>query len=69
MIDGMISQLGDSVVKLWQKDDGGTGKYPPPTLHVSNMNEAASFMQWFKAVGNNWESVDSSAALGKKPPG
>ncbi|XP_039182926.1 protein ELYS [Crotalus tigris] len=34
MIDGMISQLGDSVVKLWQKDDGGTGKYPPPTLHA-----------------------------------
>ncbi|XP_066473824.1 protein ELYS isoform X2 [Tiliqua scincoides] len=34
MIDGMISQLGDSVVKLWQRDDGGTGKYPPPTLHA-----------------------------------
>uniref|UniRef100_A0A8C5RVM7 AT-hook containing transcription factor 1 n=1 Tax=Laticauda laticaudata TaxID=8630 RepID=A0A8C5RVM7_LATLA len=33
MIDGMISQLGDSVVKLWQRD-GGTGKYPPPTLHA-----------------------------------
>ncbi|XP_070590165.1 protein ELYS isoform X2 [Erythrolamprus reginae] len=34
MIDGMISELGDSVVKLWQRDDGGTGKYPPPTLHA-----------------------------------
>nr|XP_056709705.1 protein ELYS [Euleptes europaea] len=34
MIDGMISQLGDTVVKLWQRDDGGTGKYPPPTLHA-----------------------------------
>uniref|UniRef100_A0A8D2J426 AT-hook containing transcription factor 1 n=1 Tax=Varanus komodoensis TaxID=61221 RepID=A0A8D2J426_VARKO len=34
MIDGMISQLGDPVVKLWQRDDGGTGKYPPPTLHA-----------------------------------
>ncbi|XP_026525162.1 protein ELYS isoform X2 [Notechis scutatus] len=33
MIDGMISQLGDSVVKLWQRD-GGTGKYPPPSLHA-----------------------------------
>ncbi|XP_053158450.1 protein ELYS isoform X2 [Hemicordylus capensis] len=34
MIDGIISQLGDSVVKLWQRDDGGTGRYPPPTLHA-----------------------------------
>ncbi|XP_060099852.1 protein ELYS [Heteronotia binoei] len=34
MIDGLISQLGDTVVKLWQRDDGGTGKYPPPTLHA-----------------------------------
>ncbi|XP_062825023.1 protein ELYS isoform X2 [Anolis carolinensis] len=34
MIDGMISQLGDSVVNLWQRDDGGTDKYPPPTLHA-----------------------------------
>ncbi|XP_060128875.1 protein ELYS isoform X2 [Zootoca vivipara] len=34
MIDGLISQLGHSVVKLWQRDDGGTGKYPPPTLHA-----------------------------------
>uniref|UniRef100_G1K8G4 Uncharacterized protein n=1 Tax=Anolis carolinensis TaxID=28377 RepID=G1K8G4_ANOCA len=37
MIDGMISQLGDSVVNLWQRDDGGTDKYPPPTLHVSSI--------------------------------
>ncbi|XP_048340686.1 protein ELYS isoform X2 [Sphaerodactylus townsendi] len=34
MIDGMISQLGDTVVKLWQRDGGGTEKYPPPTLHA-----------------------------------
>ncbi|XP_042308274.1 protein ELYS isoform X2 [Sceloporus undulatus] len=34
MIDGMMSQLGDPVVKLWQKDGGGTEKYPPPTLHA-----------------------------------
>lgn len=39
MIDGLISQLGDSVVKLWQRDDGGTGKYPPPSLHVSMIGE------------------------------
>ncbi|KAL8185787.1 UNVERIFIED_CONTAM: Protein ELYS, partial [Gekko kuhli] len=34
MIDGMVAQLGDTVVKLWQRDDGGSGKYPPPTLHA-----------------------------------
>uniref|UniRef100_A0A6J0T8E9 Protein ELYS isoform X1 n=2 Tax=Pogona vitticeps TaxID=103695 RepID=A0A6J0T8E9_9SAUR len=34
MIDGLISQLGDLVVKLWQRDGGGTGKYPPPSLHA-----------------------------------
>ncbi|XP_054831724.1 protein ELYS isoform X2 [Eublepharis macularius] len=34
MIDGMICQLGDTITKLWQRDDGGTGKYPPPTLHA-----------------------------------
>uniref|UniRef100_A0A803TI52 AT-hook containing transcription factor 1 n=1 Tax=Anolis carolinensis TaxID=28377 RepID=A0A803TI52_ANOCA len=51
MIDGMISQLGDSVVNLWQRDDGGTDKYPPPTLHVSVMD---------KDFGNRTDtSVDS----------
>lgn len=35
MIDGMVSQLGDQVEKLWQRDEGGTGKYPPASLHVS----------------------------------
>ncbi|NXG57111.1 ELYS protein, partial [Hemiprocne comata] len=34
MIDGMISQLGDQVEKLWQRDEGGTGKYPPVSLHA-----------------------------------
>lgn len=34
MIDGMVSQLGDRVEKLWKRDEGGTGKYPPPSLHV-----------------------------------
>ncbi|XP_064296160.1 protein ELYS-like [Phalacrocorax carbo] len=32
MIDGMVSQLGDRVEKLWRRDEGGTGKYPPPSL-------------------------------------
>lgn len=37
MIDGMVSQLGDQVEKLWQRDEGGTGKYPPASLHVGVM--------------------------------
>ncbi|KAM6207601.1 protein ELYS [Sarcoramphus papa] len=34
MIDGMVSQLGDRVEKLWRRDEGGTGKYPPASLHA-----------------------------------
>ncbi|XP_065536193.1 protein ELYS-like [Lathamus discolor] len=34
MIDGMVSQLGGQVEKLWQRDEGGTGKYPPASLHA-----------------------------------
>ncbi|TKC43755.1 hypothetical protein EI555_018828 [Monodon monoceros] len=34
MIDGMVSQLGDRVEKLWKRDEGGTGKYPPTSLHT-----------------------------------
>ncbi|XP_004439626.1 PREDICTED: protein ELYS [Ceratotherium simum simum] len=34
MIDGMVSQLGDGVEKLWKRDEGGTGKYPPTSLHA-----------------------------------
>lgn len=34
MIDGMLSQSGDRIVKLWSRDEGGTGKYPPVTLHA-----------------------------------
>ncbi|XP_065690157.2 protein ELYS-like [Patagioenas fasciata] len=34
MIDGLVSQLGDQVEKLWQRDEGGTGKYPPASLHA-----------------------------------
>ncbi|XP_023374324.1 protein ELYS isoform X1 [Otolemur garnettii] len=34
MIDGMVSLLGDQVEKLWKRDEGGTGKYPPPSLHA-----------------------------------
>ncbi|KAG8511828.1 Protein ELYS [Galemys pyrenaicus] len=34
MIDGMVSQLGDRIEKLWKRDEGGTGKYPPTSLHT-----------------------------------
>ncbi|KAM6279681.1 protein ELYS-like [Porphyrio hochstetteri] len=34
MIDGMVSQLGEQAEKLWQRDEGGTGKYPPASLHA-----------------------------------
>ncbi|XP_008935120.1 PREDICTED: protein ELYS [Merops nubicus] len=34
MIDGLVSQLGEQVEKLWQRDEGGTGKYPPASLHA-----------------------------------
>ncbi|XP_061847084.1 protein ELYS isoform X2 [Colius striatus] len=34
LIDGMVSQLGDQVEKLWQREEGGTGKYPPASLHA-----------------------------------
>ncbi|NXU59341.1 ELYS protein, partial [Turnix velox] len=33
-IDGMVSQLGEQVEKLWCRDEGGTGKYPPASLHA-----------------------------------
>ncbi|XP_018415472.1 PREDICTED: protein ELYS [Nanorana parkeri] len=33
MIDGMVCHLGEKVEQLWKRD-GGTGKYPPATLHA-----------------------------------
>ena len=35
MIDGLVGQCGERVADLWRRDKGGTGLYPPPTLHVS----------------------------------
>lgn len=35
MIDGLVNQCGERVTNLWKRDEGGTGQYPPPTLHVS----------------------------------
>ncbi|XP_029394568.1 protein ELYS [Mus pahari] len=34
MIDGLVSQLGDEVEKLWKRDEGGTGRYPPASIHA-----------------------------------
>ncbi|XP_073401223.1 protein ELYS isoform X2 [Dendrobates tinctorius] len=34
MIDNMISKLGERVEHLWKRDEGGSGKYPPATLHA-----------------------------------
>ncbi|XP_059841568.1 protein ELYS [Hypanus sabinus] len=34
LIDGMVSETGDHIKQLWKKDEGGTGKYPPSTLHA-----------------------------------
>ncbi|XP_005374852.1 PREDICTED: protein ELYS isoform X2 [Chinchilla lanigera] len=34
LIDGLVSQLGDQIEKLWKRDEGGTGKYPPSSLHA-----------------------------------
>ncbi|KAK6304226.1 hypothetical protein J4Q44_G00248120 [Coregonus suidteri] len=48
MIDGLVAQCGDHLVDLWKRDEGGTGKYPPPTLHglldiylLENIDESA----------------------------
>ncbi|XP_041794919.1 protein ELYS isoform X2 [Chelmon rostratus] len=48
MIDGLVSQCGERLTNLWKRDDGGTGQYPPPTLHalldiylLDNIEEAA----------------------------
>ncbi|XP_064329818.1 protein ELYS-like, partial [Phalacrocorax carbo] len=34
MVDGMVSQLGDRVEEMWRREEGGTGKYPPPSLQA-----------------------------------
>ncbi|XP_062417792.1 protein ELYS isoform X2 [Pungitius pungitius] len=48
MIDGLVGQCGERLTNLWKRDEGGTGKYPPPTLHalldiylLENIDEAA----------------------------
>uniref|UniRef100_A0AAV2LNI0 PWWP domain-containing protein n=1 Tax=Knipowitschia caucasica TaxID=637954 RepID=A0AAV2LNI0_KNICA len=34
MIDGLVDQCGERLLKLWKRDEEGTGQYPPPTLHA-----------------------------------
>ncbi|XP_008266379.3 protein ELYS isoform X2 [Oryctolagus cuniculus] len=34
VIDGLVSQLGDRIEKLWRREEGGTGKYPPSSIHA-----------------------------------
>ncbi|XP_053284678.1 protein ELYS isoform X2 [Pleuronectes platessa] len=34
MIDGLVGQCGERLTNLWKRDEGGTGQYPPPTLHA-----------------------------------
>ncbi|XP_040891235.1 protein ELYS [Toxotes jaculatrix] len=34
MIDGLVNQCGERLTNLWKRDEGGTGQYPPPTLHA-----------------------------------
>ncbi|KAM9817525.1 protein ELYS [Neosynchiropus ocellatus] len=34
MIDGLVSQGGEALTDLWKRDVGGTGLYPPVTLHA-----------------------------------
>ncbi|XP_018588976.1 protein ELYS [Scleropages formosus] len=34
MIDGLVAQFGERLEELWKRDEGGTGQYPPPTLHA-----------------------------------
>ncbi|XP_048830493.1 protein ELYS isoform X2 [Brienomyrus brachyistius] len=34
MIDGLVGQFGERLTDLWKRDEGGTGQYPPPTLHA-----------------------------------
>uniref|UniRef100_A0A8C8C764 AT hook containing transcription factor 1 n=1 Tax=Oncorhynchus tshawytscha TaxID=74940 RepID=A0A8C8C764_ONCTS len=48
MIDGLVAQCGARLVDLWKRDEGGTGQYPPPTLHglldiylLENIDETA----------------------------
>ncbi|KAK2508419.1 hypothetical protein MC885_006617, partial [Smutsia gigantea] len=67
MIDGIVSQLGDQVEKLWKRDEGGTGKYPPTSLHTiyllldimySSPNKTDNYIESFPtAFAISWSQV------------
>lgn len=63
MIDEMVSRLGDEVEKLWKRDEGGTGKYPPTSLHVGCNNMISQSLQsWGEGRGllaQAWEKTRS----------
>ncbi|KAJ8274797.1 hypothetical protein COCON_G00094220 [Conger conger] len=48
IIDGLVGQYAGCLGDLWKRDEGGTGQYPPPTLHalldmhlLENMEQSA----------------------------
>ncbi|XP_063039907.1 protein ELYS [Engraulis encrasicolus] len=48
MIDALVSQCGERLADLWRRDEGGTGQYPPLSLHalldiylLENIDESA----------------------------
>lgn len=78
MIDGLVDQCGEDLVNLWQRDEGGTGQYPPPTLHVSIQSAHANTrlspqVQTVTALLKNADllifSLWSTGLAGYLPPG
>lgn len=51
MIDGLVSQCGQRLIDLWKRDEGGTGLYPPPSLHVSEDYKMCCFLKKDNASG------------------
>eukprot|EP00058_Branchiostoma_floridae_P005603 XP_002591091.1 hypothetical protein BRAFLDRAFT_108700 [Branchiostoma floridae] len=35
LIDGIVSEVGEPITNLWEREEGGTGQYPPPSLRVT----------------------------------
>uniref|UniRef100_S4RZQ7 Uncharacterized protein n=1 Tax=Petromyzon marinus TaxID=7757 RepID=S4RZQ7_PETMA len=34
LIDGFVAEIGENLQRLWRRDEGGTGQYPPRSLHA-----------------------------------
>ncbi|XP_078720621.1 protein ELYS isoform X1 [Lampetra fluviatilis] len=34
LIDGFVAEIGEKLQRLWRRDEGGTGQYPPRSLHA-----------------------------------